>query len=356
MTTLTRISIVARKTVRFGIYFLIIITIIRISFGTLTSVYKRMFPERIPDPTQGFGLLPDLPFIELNHEDITYRLETPDLDLPSFPDRMRVYTTFSPQTDIQALPNARETARRLGFNPQGVELVESVYVFNHVREPSKLTFNIITRVFSVNYDIRSNLLVVSGIPPSPDSATKLAQDFLNRGGMMREDIIGPITHEFLTYQNEVFRKAPSQSDSNAIKINFYRKDYEDRYPSMPPNPRQANIWFTFSTPASGPNQMIRGEYKYFAINEGQRETYPIITPEEAWTKLMRGDGHVVSLDEGVRGEIAIRSIYLAYYDAGQFVPFYQPIVVFEGDHNLVVYLHATTDVSRESTRAELDEN
>ena len=41
-------------------------------------------------------------------------------------------------------------------------------------------------------------------------------------------------------------------------------------------------------------------------------------------------------------EIKIRRIYLAYYDAGIYTEFLQPIYVFEGDNDFVAYTPAIT--------------
>jgi hypothetical protein len=38
----------------------------------------------------------------------------------------------------------------------------------------------------------------------------------------------------------------------------------------------------------------------------------------------------------------VRKIYLAYYDAGVYTEFYQPVFVFEGDKDFVGYVPAVT--------------
>ena len=42
------------------------------------------------------------------------------------------------------------------------------------------------------------------------------------------------------------------------------------------------------------------------------------------------------------GQVVIREVYLAYYDAGEQVEFYQPVIVFAGDNNFIAYVPAVT--------------
>ena len=95
--------------------------------------------------------------------------------------------------------------------------------------------------------------------------------------------------------------------------------------------------------SSGPKQVIAGEYHYFPVDEGKFSTYPIKTSQIAWDELSAGGAFVASPggnSEG--GAVTLRRVYLAYYDAGGYTEFFQPIVVFEGDNGFVAYVPAVT--------------
>ena len=66
--------------------------------------------------------------------------------------------------------------------------------------------------------------------------------------------------------------------------------------------------------------------------------------EQAFQDLKDGKGYIAnSGDRSSTNEVVIRKVYLGYYDAGQYQPFYQPVVVFEGDGNFWAYVPAVND-------------
>ena len=61
----------------------------------------------------------------------------------------------------------------------------------------------------------------------------------------------------------------------------------------------------------------------------------------AWQEFSSANYYPASLGTTLEGEnIKIRKVYLAYYDAGIYTEFFQPVYVFEGDKNFVGYIPA----------------
>lgn len=329
MTSLTRVSIVARKIIRYGTYLLIFGIILRflIIFGA--DLYGKLNPTGPPDPTVPFGQLSELPFpIKETPESLNYELILPDTDPPEFPSQAYVYVMPKIQTNIRVLDDAKNKAARLGFNANGEELVESVYVFEHDEEPSRLTMNIVNGIFSISYDVRANLSILGRLPPSPEDAEKDLSALLTRASTKPEDLTGPVTNVFLKINDSGFSKAISQSDADIIKVNFFRKDYEEDMPSMTPDATEANVWFYLGGSGDrGTPPVIGGEFHYYPIDEKKKGTYPIKTFQEAWDELVGGKGYIANFGNN-SSNIIIRRVYLAYYDAGQYTPHLQPIVVF----------------------------
>jgi hypothetical protein len=90
-------------------------------------------------------------------------------------------------------------------------------------------------------------------------------------------------------------------------------------------------------------EIIAAEYHYYPVDESQYATYPIKTPAEAFTELQNNQAFIASLGQNKDGDnVAIRRMYLAYFDPDSAAEFYQPVYVFEGDNDLVEYLPAVT--------------
>ena len=245
-----------------------------------------------------------------------------------------------PVSTIKSLDTAKQKAISLGFSPTGRELVETVYLFRHGTSPASLNLNIVTGIFSISYDLNSKPAVIQNIPPNPDGATTLAKTFLTRAMSLPADISGPVTTEYIKIQEGRFVTTSSLSDANITKVNLYRKNFND-LPSVTGKFKQANIWFMFSGARDGGDQIIAAEYHYFPLDEINNGTYPIKTASDAWEELKSGKAFVVNLGAN-SGNVVVRKVYLAYYDAGQYTEFFQPVVVFEGDNDFIAYVPAIT--------------
>ena len=183
MASLTQTSVSARKIIRFGIYAIILIIIGRFLLRGAVILYRRIFPAPPPKPTVAFGKLPVLPFPEKNKDrKFTFSLELPEGKLPVLPQQEEVYFMPPFESNIAIVDDAKALANRLGFDPEGKPIVESVpnvYVFQKRNGLSTLTMNIITGIFSINYNINADPQVISGTPPAPDSAMSQASSYLH---------------------------------------------------------------------------------------------------------------------------------------------------------------------------------
>lgn len=341
MASLTQTAIIARKIIRFGIYFMALLIIGKVVFDLAFNVYRSVFPPPPPPPTVAFGKLPKLPLPDNQGlPELTFSIETPDGKVPSFKDvhnQAKVY--FMPRASQTQL-NLEETKRKvsgLGFNQEGSPVSETLYRFPHRSSPSSIEINIVTGVFSLNYDLAADPTILEKKPPVPEIAVSQVRNFLSSGGLLADDLSGPTKHEFLRIEGGKFVSALALADANLIKINLFRKDY-DKLPAITLDPDEANIWFMVS--GAQDKQMVAGEYHYFTVDEKKFATYPIKTGQEALDVLKAKGGYVAKLGGNENGTIVIRRIYLAYYDPPVPTDFYQPIVVFEGDNGFVAYVPA----------------
>jgi hypothetical protein len=241
---------------------------------------------------------------------------------------------------LLSLDVAKDKAVALGFNPNEQEVSQTIYKFSHKVNPQTLEMNIGTGVFSLSYDLKADSSPIEKRPPAPEVAASIVTSYLSNAGLLPTDLTGPTTHEFLKIEGDKFVSALSLSESHLIKVNFFRKDY-DELPSLTLNPDSANIWFMVSGADAREKQVIAGQFHYFPVDETQLSTYPIKGAQTAWDELNAGGAFIAALGLNKEGdEVKIRRIYIGYYDPGTPMEFFQPIIVFEGDRGFIAYIPA----------------
>lgn len=346
MASLTETAVVMRKTIRYSIYLTIFIIIARMTYTVGMKIYRRYKPEPPPPPTLSFGKLPKLPFPSRPaYDGLKLTLETPEGELPTMPTLGTVYFMPSTTSDINSLTRAKQLATSLSFNPEGRELSDTLLFFQNPTNPAQtMQMNIVTKVFSINYTLANDPNLSLGNPPTPESAIKHAQSFGGKAGMTQSDIKGPTETELLKVENNQFVRAIALSEADMVKVDLFRKNYNE-LPGLPPERFTANIWFIVGRAKQGNAlKTLAGEYRYYPLDETQSGTYTIKSSQQAWEEITTGRGFIANFGENQNpGEIKIRRVYLAYYDAGIYVPFYQPIIVFDGDNNFSAYVPAVID-------------
>ncbi len=342
MASLTQVSITARKIIRYSIFFVIFLIVARILFGIGSSVYRKFFPAPPPPPTVTFGKLPKLPFPQKDKVNLTFTLETPEGGLPALPTQSKVYFMPKLAPNLLSLDVAREKASSLGFLPTEQVVSQTIYKFAHKNTPATLEMNIVSGNFSISYDLKADPSPIERKPPAPEVAAATVRSYLSSADLLPEDLTGQTVNEFLKIETDKLVGALSLSDSDLVRINFFRKSY-DELPSLTPEPNKGNVWFMVSGAHEREKQIIAAEYHYFPVDEAKSSTYPIKTSQVAWDELNAGGAYIASLGGNSDGKaVTIRRIYLAYYDAGVYTEFFQPIVVFEGDNGFVAYTPAVS--------------
>ena len=346
--SLTQTAIISRKVIRYGIYFMIFLLVIRTVVNTGIKIYRHFFPEPPPDATVSFGKLPPLPFpVSGGLPRPNLALELTEGQFPETPAQAKVFLMPKPAANLLGLEVAQDRVKAVGFQTESQKLSESTYRFNHKNSVAVLDMNIVNGFFSISYDLAKDPELVHQIPPSSEVAVNLARSYLSNAGVLPDDLSGPtsheylVPHEFLELDGTPFVPAESQSVANFVRVNLFRKSY-DNLPSLTPNPNRGNVWFIISGSGDKDNQMIAGEYHYLPVNEQQFATYPLKNPQEAWDELVAGGGYIASTGVNGAGEVRVRRAYLAYYDSPESSDFFQPIFVFEGDKGFTAYVPAVS--------------
>lgn len=346
MSSLTQVAISTRKVIRYGVFFIIFLIVGKMLLGSVISLYRKINPPPPPPATVKFGKLPTLPFPAPTEGEVkpnlTFSLETPEGGLPALPPQTNVYFMPKISSNLLSLQIATDKAVSLGFSPNWQEVSDTLYKFPHVTEHSELLMNIITGAFSISFDLKSDSSPLSRRPPAPEIAAAQVRSYLSSADLLPEDLTAEITHEFLKQEGESLVPALSLSEASLIKINFFRRPYNE-LPSLTPKPNESNVWFIVSGLSEKQKQIVASEFHYFPVDESESSTYPLKTAEEAWSQLNAGGAYIASYGLNQDGDqVKIRRIYLAYFDGGEPTEFFQPIIVFEGDKGFVAYTPAVT--------------
>jgi hypothetical protein len=137
-----------------------------------------------------------------------------------------------------------------------------------------------------------------------------------------------------------------QSESTEANISLWESDIVDgegetaiRYPIVTPEYNQGLVRGVVTKYQTAGNKYISLDYIYWPIDITQFATYPIISVKDAYEKLQNGEG--VTVLPYSQSTISIEKVYLAYLLPQDYIPYLQPIYVFQGP-NFVAYVQAIT--------------
>jgi len=352
MATLTEASVTARKVIKFGAIGFVGITILWYLGVAAVKYYQMMNPPALPDPTVDFGQLPKINFPASKGRPRLI-LELPTGNIPSFVDRMRVYSQPIKRSTFSDTENAIEIAAALGFLFKPDQKTESNYVWtNQDQLSSKLDMNIISGHFSLTRQWQNNPALASLASFSSEKAVIMdTENYLSRIGLLNSDVVGVEKVSFLKDNGGKLNNALSLSDADFVQIDLFRKNMDEidpesktkeiiaSYPFYRNDPNLGLLRLVVSGSKNLSDKIINLQYGYNKIVYTESGTYPIKTGEEAWAELEGGGGYIY-LGEAVSPEVKIRRIFLGYYDADSSSGYAMPIYIFLGDQGFTAYVSA----------------
>jgi hypothetical protein len=356
MATLTEASVTARKVIKYGAIGFVGITILWYLGVAAVKYYQAMNPAPLPEPTTDFGQLPKINFPEsINRPKLV--LELPTGSIPTFVDRMRVYSQPIKRSTFTDAEKSIETAAALGFLFKPELKTESNYIWtNQDQLNSKLDMNIISGHFSLTRQWQNNPALASMASFSSDKAVVMdTENYLSRVGLLPADIVGVEKVTYLKDDGGRLASALSLSDADFIQLDLFRKNMDEIDPESKTKEVKASYPFYRSDPNKGllravvsgsknlSDKVIEMDNGYNKIVYTENGTYPIKTGESAWTELSNGGGFVFR-GEFTGSEVKIRRVFLGYYDADSSTGYAMPIYIFLGDQGFTAYVSAVTDL------------
>jgi len=352
MASLTESATVARKAIKNGTIGFVGISLLWYLAGWGIKLYKQYFPPDPPAPQSGFGKLSKIKFPKESARP-EMLLELPTGEIPTFPDRMTVYSSPIKRSSFLNANKAIEQAAKLGFTFKPVEVSKTEYVWNGQDQlSSKLSMNIITGQFNLIRQWQNNPGLAKLIGFKSDAQVLAsAAGFLRKSDLLPNDILGEEKVSYLKADSGKLTPALSLSDADFVQVDFFRKNIEqvepetkvvmDNYPFYRPIPDKGLIRLILSGSNDSNERLILFENSYTEIDYTNFSTYLIKTGAQAWEELKNGGGFVTDNSPDT-GTIKIRRMFLGYFDGGV-DEYTMPVYIFLGDKNLVAYVLAITD-------------
>ncbi len=332
--SLTNVTYMGRQTVKFGLIFLVVLMVGRITVNALVAYWKATHPEPPPPPTVGFGTLPGIEFPNQTEEDkpVSYKLETATGTTPDFGDRAKVFFMPKATASLLADQSAKATAAKLDYVFEPEAITTELYRWSKSKPLlSTLEMDIRTNSFSIssNYLSLPELLVNKKIPSGFDAIERV-KGALKRADLLADDVAtasGEIV--YLKSLGGELAPAVSQSDADFIQVDLNRNPIDGFYRMFSPEGYRGAISAIVTGAYEGRDSIVELNYNYHDIDYDQVHTYPLRTSQSAWQLMQAGEGYVA--EKGSEDSAVIRTISLGYFDSYEEQSYLQPIYVFEND-------------------------
>jgi hypothetical protein len=338
--SLTQTAYTTRNLIKFGGMGIVAFTILWMLITTSYKVYRSSHPV-YNAPTVKYGVLPKIVFPDQTKTTKNFTFELANDAVPAFDDQKKVYVIYRANTTFLALQEDKETAKSFGFTNEPSEVKTGIYEFKDTTNNKTLTVNVLDGDFEITYPYASDQLLLSETDvPNKSRAIDIASSFLSKGDKLTADLKdGEKEVSFWKIDGGTLKSVSSQSEANAVRVDFYRKDFDD-LSLVSSNFGQASVSVLVSSSTVDAKKIIGVNFKDINIDRESYSTYPIKTGEEAISDLK--SGNYWTAKDVNSTDVIIRKMYLAYYEPTTLTNYLQPVFVFEGDNNFVAYVPAVT--------------
>jgi len=332
----------SRNIIKYGGVFLVALVVGWSALTAGIAAWKAAHPPYIPPQTK-YGRLPKIVFPDKSFEKKTFKFELANDKYPTYKDQAKVYVVYRPVSSFLALEQDTKTARVLGFMTTPTEIKSNIYEFKNDTLNQTLTMNVLDGSFKMEYPyLNDQMLMNPPKVPSKDEAINTAAAYLQNASKYSEDLkLGEKKVGYWKISYDGLKSAPSQSDANVARVDFFRKNLEDDFEIVTSEPGRASVSVLISGAQVDGKKVIEVNYKYINIDRQSLSTYPIKTSEQAVADLKMGAYWPAA--DTTTSNVTIRRMYLAYFEPISLTNYMQPVYVFEGDNNFIAYVAAVTD-------------
>lgn len=353
MATLTETAIGVRKMIKLSLLGLAAFLVLRLGLFMYDTYLKVVRPSPAPPPTVAFGKLPKMAFPEKLHPELTLRLETPTGGTPNLGDRATVVLMPQSRPSFTALDEGKIIAGKLNFRNEPSEITERRYKWESGEFlPSTLEMDIVSGSFTLKRNWQADPTILSNKQlPGKEQTEVETKTWLRQINLGDEGLDqGRIDVSYLTFQSGQYVKAVSLSEADFVQADLFRPNINE-LAVLTEEPIKGVVRIIYSGSQEAEKRIVQAEYNYFPVNTGETATYPIKTASQAWRELQTRQGYIAAIGNNPENVIAVRRIYLAYFDGTTPQGFLMPIIVFEGDNGFFGYVEAITEQWLESAPA-----
>lgn len=341
VTSLTETAKVTKIGFKYIAASLVVLVFGQIALSWTINLYKTLNPPPPPAPTVGFGALPKIVFPSKDVGEITYRLETVSGAVPSFGPTVKVFPTLPKKANLLGLDRGSQRASAMGFVFEPEQISGSLYRWsNSLPLPSTLELDYAKETFDLEVSWQSDpgFLNVKLIPTEAQTITEV-KNYLKRSGSLPDDMAnGVVNTTYLKYNGGKLIDAVSLSEADFVRVDIYRENI-DELPVLPSDPDTGVARVLVSGSKDQGKRFVNVKYRHTSIDYLNFHTYPVISGQEAWERLVGGQGFVARAAKKGK-EMVIRDVYLGYYDSLDEQAYLQPIYVFSGDEGFLAYVSA----------------
>lgn len=337
MSNLTKTAFFTKKFLT-GLFIILVLVIAYFSLRTIAkSIFTSAFPSAGDPPLVAFGKLPQLQFSRgiKPPKEVTYKIETVSGHLVEVAKQLKVFTIKEPIAAFGDLTKANNIAQSIRFTvpPAAVENGEAIYLDRSLISKT-LTIELITGNLSLTSNYLNNQAVITSSPKNELGSKSIADAFLSNLKFPVNDF-GDVQFTKYKVDNGRLTEVSSLSNANLIQISYNRADI-DKVPIMALGQNESRVRvLVTATDVVLANVAVSGIEKY------KFSTYPLKGVKKAFEDL--STGYAIYNKDIVGSIFTIRNVDLAYLETDEFVPFLQPVYVFESDDGLEAYVRAISD-------------
>lgn len=341
MATLTEISSVSRKIIKWGAVAIVVIMLIPVGVRIGKQIYLSLNPPPPPPPTVKYGRLPELYFPQTGEATPEYKLETIAGGLPGdLPSVAKVYVVNINKSRLLVLDRIRQKVRNLGFIREPVQLDEKTYQFTQPELFADIKVDIISGGFTYKYDWTTdkNIYVTFNVPTG-NRAISESKAWLQNLGLLPDDLAGGSGKVmYMVATGSAMVPTDSIYEANFVRVDLYRADKDElRFVTTGGDTSPTT---TIMSGATGNRRVVSANYQYSEVFNDSFATYPLKGVKQAWDELVANEAFVA---KRTIPKVIIRRVYMAYYESSLPQDFLQPVYVFEGDGGFMAYVQAVRD-------------
>jgi hypothetical protein len=338
MATLTEVSEIARKSIKYGSLGLVVIALIPVAIRFGKQLYNMINPPPPPPPTVRYGRLPALEFPSIDSTATPeYKLETISGGLPKTPPSVKVYVVKINESRLLTLDRIKQAISIIGFTNEPQQVDGERYKFFHPKNSAELLINVVSGGYAYRYDwTQDKQLKTLRNAPAGNTAISQAKEYFQLLGLLPEDLAnGSGKFQYLIATGSALVPTDVVYEANFTRVDLFRAD-KDKMRVVTAGGDTAPVNVTYSGDLND-RKVVLFNYQYSEIIDNLFETYPLKPVEQAWQELIAGNAYIA---KKTISKVTIRNVSLAYYEANDPQQFLQPVYLFEGDAGFMAYVSA----------------